>query len=89
MTDKPDEKRWGWRRVAWVTALILVLYPLSMVVVGLGCGWLEHFGIIGPPPNRIVQTIYAPLIWLLENSPEAEKAAKSTQQTLEPIAPKP
>jgi hypothetical protein len=51
--------------------------------------WLEHLGIIGPPPNRVVQTVYAPLIWLLENSPKAEKAAKSTEKTLEPIAPKP
>ncbi|HEV8066872.1 MAG TPA: hypothetical protein VGP76_03980 [Planctomycetaceae bacterium] len=88
MTDKPDGKRWRWRWAIWIVAL-LVLYPVSMVIVGLGCGWLERLGIIGPPPNRVVQTVYAPLIWLLENSPEAEKAAKSTEKTLEPIAPKP
>jgi hypothetical protein len=92
MTDKPDGKRWGWTTWAWIVVALLVFYPVSMVPAALCCGWLEHFGIIGPPPNRVMQTmqtIYAPLSWLMDNSPEAGKAADTIGKTLGPIAPKP
>jgi hypothetical protein len=65
MTDKPNQKPWGWGSAVWIVLSLLTLYVLSM-----GPVWwaVNHFHlwrdypIAGSPEF----TFYAPVFWACE-----------------------
>jgi hypothetical protein len=90
MTDEPDGKRLGWRGWGGILLAVIILYPLSVIPVCLTGAWLVEWHVIPPEPaDRVVSILYAPLAWVLDRSPTADRAMKSAVDPFEPLAPPP
>jgi len=74
--------------VVWFLFAILVLHPASIFPAGLVGAWLVELGIVPERPAfTTITTVYAPVIWLVDRSPEIESACQSIHDEIEPFAP--
>jgi hypothetical protein len=88
MTDNPDGRRWRWKHWGWAFLAALVLYPVSVIPVCLTGAWLVEWHIVPLEPiSRAVSTFYAPLEWVLDQSPAAERAMNSATRPFQPLLP--
>ena len=80
MTDAPDNRRSPWPFWTAVGSLVVfVIYPLSLgPAIFLGSRLCDSGYIEGHEVNAVLERIYLPLVWLMDNGPRPiEEAVES------------